>query len=551
MTFVFPEDGILLLDGGFGTTLENDFGKDLSTPLWSASLVNTEPEAAVKVHLAFLDAGADLIMTSTYQCAFETFRRAGYTDADATRLMRKSVRLAFQAKEQFLTDVKNKNGQRKISVVLGLGPYGATLPPMPMQEFEGFYPPSYGPQKYSHDGKNTTAFRAESDEDRRALERAAEKALEEFHFDRLKVFVDDAAGDEGGVWPLIDAIAFETVPLAREIRAIRRAMGRLSSYLGARGLAVKPWWISTVWPNGCFPQEASPGGERLSAEDVVLALLAENDMDGQDPERISVEFPSPDGIGINCTHVTDLDTIVSGLRVAVEDSRPRIGKKPFVVLYPNGGATYDVASHNWVSAGIEEGETKSPAPGAWAENLAAIVKREKASGAWGGVFRVCFVKFDRLADGTAQSGVGTDFATRRSDAVCRVLVHAYQPERSSPWQDAHTHGFLIAPVMSSTLTLHKLFVPECQLYHNPFPRKSRRMSGASNMRLVFVQLSLLCAWKLVLRHLAHFTVSTIPSMTTPTPRYDTFLPLLTLDDEVEFVWILRARHYFIVAIFMT
>lgn len=56
---------IMLMDGGFGTTLEDVFHKNIQTPLWSATLTETDPETVIAAHLAFLEAGSLIIMTST------------------------------------------------------------------------------------------------------------------------------------------------------------------------------------------------------------------------------------------------------------------------------------------------------------------------------------------------------------------------------------------------------------------------------------------------------------------------------------------------------
>ncbi|THH00326.1 hypothetical protein EW145_g7097 [Phellinidium pouzarii] len=361
---------------------------DISSPLWSASLVADEPETIVKTHAAFLAAGADTILTSTYQCAFETFRRAGCADdAAAAKLMRKAVRLAAQAKLQFLESQASSDAPKKeINVVLSLGPYGATL--SPAQEFDGLYPPPYGPQGYTPGGRNTNAFNGATAEERHVLEHTAHSALSEFHYRRLLAFVGDSekTDPEGSVWPLIDAIAFETVPLAREAAAIRTAMGRLAAYLAAHNLEAKSWWLSTVWPGGRFPQEASPhSNTRLKPAEVVRALL--QNVVSPDPDPA----PAPDGIGVNCTQVSDLDAVVSEFRSAVQASQ--FAKKPFLVLYPNGGDTYDVVQRAWAStsadahstSGICDTVAATEAATVWAQRLAAIAKREQASGTWGGL----------------------------------------------------------------------------------------------------------------------------------------------------------------------
>ena len=48
-----------------GTTLEDVFEKDVSSPLWSASMIDKDPDAIVQAHSAFLVAGSDIILTAT------------------------------------------------------------------------------------------------------------------------------------------------------------------------------------------------------------------------------------------------------------------------------------------------------------------------------------------------------------------------------------------------------------------------------------------------------------------------------------------------------
>lgn len=48
-----------------GTTLEDVLHKDISHPLWSAHLIESDPESIVAAHLAFLNAGSSVILTAT------------------------------------------------------------------------------------------------------------------------------------------------------------------------------------------------------------------------------------------------------------------------------------------------------------------------------------------------------------------------------------------------------------------------------------------------------------------------------------------------------
>lgn len=58
---------VLILDGGMGTTLEDEFAADISSTLWSSSLLSTAQGCDVlqALHGRFVEAGADLIQTST------------------------------------------------------------------------------------------------------------------------------------------------------------------------------------------------------------------------------------------------------------------------------------------------------------------------------------------------------------------------------------------------------------------------------------------------------------------------------------------------------
>ena len=47
-----------------GTTLESA-GVDVSSPLWGSDLLLTDPKPIIDVHKGYIDAGADLVESST------------------------------------------------------------------------------------------------------------------------------------------------------------------------------------------------------------------------------------------------------------------------------------------------------------------------------------------------------------------------------------------------------------------------------------------------------------------------------------------------------
>ena len=72
----FQSDKFYCLDGGFASSLQVFHQKDIDgDPLWSCRALKIDPEAVIKTHEAFLNAGANIITTNTYQGHHELFRK--------------------------------------------------------------------------------------------------------------------------------------------------------------------------------------------------------------------------------------------------------------------------------------------------------------------------------------------------------------------------------------------------------------------------------------------------------------------------------------------
>jgi len=100
----------IVLDGGFATQLEAQ-GCDINNPLWSASIITKDPQAIVDAHRAYLDAGAEIIISASYQ-------------AIDPELIAGAVNLAVQARDEYV----NANPGARAPLVAGsIGPYGAVL----------------------------------------------------------------------------------------------------------------------------------------------------------------------------------------------------------------------------------------------------------------------------------------------------------------------------------------------------------------------------------------------------------------------------------------
>lgn len=242
--------------------------------------------------------------------------------------MRNSVRLANDARESFICE----NSGEIVKVALSLGPFGATL--SPTQEFVGYYPPPYGPMKYSERDDIYNSFQMHDTEN----EEKSIEALARFHLERLLVFARDSE-----TWGAIDIIAFETVPLVREAFAIRKAMLYLECTLAAEGIEFvqKPWWISFVLPGGKSPQKSNEGQCKTIQEIFHTTFLAKM---ASDDDR---ELPRPTGIGINCTAPEFIPSLVHEYTHALQCLDISGSLRPWLILYPDAGDTYDILTRSW------------------------------------------------------------------------------------------------------------------------------------------------------------------------------------------------------------
>lgn len=212
---------ISVLDGGLGTTLRDQYQASVDgpkRPLWSSHLLISDPATLQAVHTSFADAGADIILTATYQASLEGFARTrnpkdgneGIPPADAEKYMRSAVKLARASSR------KDKDGHIVGKVALSLGAYGATM--IPSQEYTGNYDESHN----------------------------SVKQLRDWHKKRLEIFT---GADE--VWRDIDMVAFETLPLLKEVEAVRETMA-ISRKVPPDRANNRPFWISCVFPGKIF-----------------------------------------------------------------------------------------------------------------------------------------------------------------------------------------------------------------------------------------------------------------------------------------------------------
>uniref|UniRef100_A0A0D9XJV0 Uncharacterized protein n=1 Tax=Leersia perrieri TaxID=77586 RepID=A0A0D9XJV0_9ORYZ len=184
--FLRESGGAAVIDGGLATELEAN-GADLKDALWSARCLFTCPDLIRKVHLDYLEVGASVLITGSYQATIQGFLSKGFSQEESETFLRRSVELAREARAIYLEkcsngsdDAKDRTKYRKrpILIAASVGSYGAYL--ADGSEYSG---------DYGHAGN---------------LE-----FLKNFHRRRLQVLAE--AGP--------DVIVFETIPNKIETQA--------------------------------------------------------------------------------------------------------------------------------------------------------------------------------------------------------------------------------------------------------------------------------------------------------------------------------------------
>lgn len=171
---------LMILDGAFATELEKR-GCDLNHSLWSAKVLMESPEMIAEVHTDYIDAGADCVITASYQATVEGFRNHGLSENEALALIGKSVEIAVKARDRFWASCTQHTLRPKPVVAASVGPYGAFL--ADGSEYRGDY-------------------------------QISEEELIAFHYPRMKAVIDAGA----------DILACETIPCMMEARAITRLL---------------------------------------------------------------------------------------------------------------------------------------------------------------------------------------------------------------------------------------------------------------------------------------------------------------------------------------
>lgn len=161
--------GVVVLDGGLSTQVESR-GHSTDDPLWTGRVLVQDPDAITRAHRDFVEAGARIVVTASYQVSRAGFAASGREPAAADAALLASIEAARAA-----------TSGTSCLVAASVGPYGAIL----------------------HDGSE---YRG-----RYGLPR---EALVDFHAERLSVL---AVGRP-------DLLAVETIPDVEEADALVRVL---------------------------------------------------------------------------------------------------------------------------------------------------------------------------------------------------------------------------------------------------------------------------------------------------------------------------------------
>jgi homocysteine S-methyltransferase len=159
-------DPFTVIDGGLSTALA-ELGHRPGGELWTAQLVLDAPDVVVAAHRRYVEAGADVVITASYQASQSGFERAGASVAKARRALSSTTALARAAGARF--------------VAASIGPFGATM--ADGSEYHGRYAASWDEVRAFHRAR--LAVLADSDPDLFAVETIPTLAEAEIVLDEL------------------------------------------------------------------------------------------------------------------------------------------------------------------------------------------------------------------------------------------------------------------------------------------------------------------------------------------------------------------------------
>ena len=320
---------VVILDGGYGSELERVQGGPLDPTLWTAHCVASEPgiRAVKALHTAFLNAGADLVTATSYQASASGFQRSLQCDAaEAARLLRLTVEVAVQARDEWWQVNAHHQLRERPLVCASIGSFGALLA---------------GGEEYSGDYGD-----------------ADWKEVEDTQRERIRAVVDVKG---------VDLLLLETLPNWEELQLLLTLLPDLTQQL--------PVLVSLSTGDGRTMRDGTP----LST---AFAFILDHSSTAAMPASSSV-FPAVVGLGVNCCSPQHAEAamqvargcVVAKFREVTESLSPSASTPslPLLLLYPNSGEDWDGRTKRWTGRSWMEEEGVSQTVVRWYESGARIV----------------------------------------------------------------------------------------------------------------------------------------------------------------------------------
>lgn len=350
----------IILDGGLGSELDRQGVQVGDSELWSAALVASNPQVLEAVHTEFLDAGADVITTASYQASVPGFIKyikeqqeedkgeqgssrillkldENEIKQQALKLIEKSVQIAIDSRDHFWNRQPDfvKSGRAKPLVAASVGPYGAYL--AQGQEYTGDY------------GLQFSTGEAE-----------AKNVLRAFHEPRLQALLQAKP----------DILALETIPNVIELEVLLDLVSeyRYSAAAASTGKSSQvnkfpdTWLAFSVNTNN---YTSLADGTPLDSPRVLGAIASDAN------KTISA-------IGANCLPLAHAAVTLSFIRTYLNTHG--LPELPLVV-YPNSGEVYNGITKEWHEPAISREEGASEEDLRLPTTLAAGAKIWKELGA--------------------------------------------------------------------------------------------------------------------------------------------------------------------------
>lgn len=213
--------GTSVIDGGLSTQLER-LGCVLNGTLWTGQTLLTTPELIERAHRDFVEAGAKVIITASYQLSRQGFDAIGLSGEQADEALRRSVQVARAAVTAAAKD--GVPGAADVLVAASVGPYGAVL--HDGSEYRGNYGLSHEQLVTFHAERiavlasaNPDLFAVETIPDAREAAAIAEVVA---RYPEIPAWVSFSAGTDSAVWA---GQSIETAVAAVTAVASVRAVG--------------------------------------------------------------------------------------------------------------------------------------------------------------------------------------------------------------------------------------------------------------------------------------------------------------------------------------